>query len=351
MSKQKAEFDPSLPLPGRSGHSKKAIFGTWDHPASNWNQAAMQSGQADPFCCRTEWQLSFHEVMAPHRELVVREVPGSVVALARLNNPQSGPVLVPVESGWLFGCPLLGPDAVELLGELIDEAGSWSSSGSNVPAVVLSGIEPGGSLHRQLVASLGSRFDFRRTRSNILCGATLEGGLDGFLARRSANHRRGLRKQARRAVASGVSFERHVPASEKDARAIYARMLAVEASSWKGVGHCGMTVQPSCDYYDRMLRRLAMSGSGRVMFARHQGRDIGFIFGALFGNVYRGQQFSYADDWKGASIGNLLQLEQIRWLCEEGAIRYDMGPQMGYKRHWTERRTLITTLALRPLKS
>lgn len=94
-----------------------------------------------------------------------------------------------------------------------------------------------------------------------------------------------------------------------------------------------------------------MSGSGRVMFARHEGRDIGFIFGALFGNVYRGQQFSYADDWKGASIGNLLQLEQIRWLCEEGAIRYDMGPQMGYKRHWTERRTLITTLALRPLKS
>jgi hypothetical protein len=351
MSKQKAEYDPCLQLPERAGHSEQAILGGWDHPTSNWNRAAIQSGQADPFCCRTEWQLTYHEVMAPRRELVVREVPGSVVALARLNNPQSGPVLVPVESGWLFGCPLLGPDAVELLGELIAEAGSRSPSLSNLPAVVISGVEPRGSLHRKLVARLGSRFDFRRTRSSIICGASLEGGLDGFLARRSATHRRGLRKQARRAAGSGISFERHVPVSERDARVVYARMLAVEASSWKGIGHCGMTVQPPRDYYDRMLRRLAISGSARVMFARHEGRDIGFIFGALCGNVYRGQQFSYADDCKNASIGNLLQLEQVRWLCDEGAIRYDLGPQMDYKRHWTERRTLITTLALRPLKS
>ena len=37
-----------------------------------------------------------------------------------------------------------------------------------------------------------------------------------------------------------------------------------------------------------------------------------------------------------ASIGNLLQLEQVRWLCEEGVERYDMGPVMDYKRSWME---------------
>ena len=47
-------------------------------------------------------------------------------------------------------------------------------------------------------------------------------------------------------------------------------------------------------------------------------------------------------------LGNLLQLEQIRWLCEEGADRYDMGPQMDYKRHWTEITTRIEARLLRP---
>ena len=67
-------------------------------------------------------------------------------------------------------------------------------------------------------------------------------------------------------------------------------------------------------------------------------------------NVYRGQQFSYDDEWDRYSIGNLLQIEQIKWLCEEGATRYDMGPLldagMGYKSHWTEKRFRIETWLL-----
>jgi CelD/BcsL family acetyltransferase involved in cellulose biosynthesis len=38
-------------------------------------------------------------------------------------------------------------------------------------------------------------------------------------------------------------------------------------------------------------------------------------------------------------------LEKINWLCEEGIKRYDMGPvsgpKMGYKTHWTEKRSEI----------
>ena len=84
-----------------------------------------------------------------------------------------------------------------------------------------------------------------------------------------------------------------------------------------------------------------MTGGARVIIARHSERDIGFIFGGVTNGIYRGQQFSFADAWRKASIGNLLQLEQIRWLCEEGATRYDMGPMMDYKRHWTEQRFRI----------
>ena len=101
-----------------------------------------------------------------------------------------------------------------------------------------------------------------------------------------------------------------------------------------------------------MIRRLAVRGAARVMFARHEGRDIGFIFGGMLGPCYRGQQFSYDAAWKDLSIGNLLQVEQVRWLCEEGAVRYDMGTASGeamaYKRHWTEMHPVSQTWFLRP---
>jgi len=42
----------------------------------------------------------------------------------------------------------------------------------------------------------------------------------------------------------------------------------------------------------------------------------------------------------------LLQLEQIRWLCEEQMERYDMGPMMEYKQHWTEQRRVVETWVL-----
>lgn len=313
----------------------------WDHPGSNWNRAAMHPAPVDPFCARTEWQLSFHEAMAPHRPLIVREVPGSVVALAEERHPGVGRIFMPVEAGWLFGCPLLGPDAVDLLEELLAE--HEPAAGARAPVFVISGLAPEGELIRQLGSRLGPRFNSKHHVVATLCSASLDGGLDGFLSRRSARHRQNLRKQLRRATRAGVSFERHAPADAAEARQIYARMLAVEEQSWKGIGECGMTVGRSRRYYDCMMRRLAASASGRVIFARHAERDIGYIFGGLAGRVYRGQQFSYADDWATYSIGNLLQLEQIRWLCEEHMARYDMGPMMDYKRHWTEEQRVVET--------
>ena len=90
------------------------IWQQWDTPNSNWNQAAALTPQVDPYCCRTEWQLSYHEAMAPQRKLLVREVPGSVVALADQQPWDSGRMFGPLESHWLFGCPLLGPGPFSL---------------------------------------------------------------------------------------------------------------------------------------------------------------------------------------------------------------------------------------------
>ena len=130
-------------------------------------------------------------------------------------------------------------------------------------------------------------------------------------------------------------------------------MLRVELTSWKGQGHCGMAEHPAREFYARMIRTLAQDGEARLIFARHEDNDIGFIFGGMAGKVYRGQQFSYAAAWKDWSVGNLMQVEKIAWLCEEGAERYDMGPVVGprmdYKRHWTEENREIQTWLLRKI--
>ena len=354
MSKRKAEPDPPAlrarepanEEQGAAAHSGFVFGDAFDHPDSNWNRAVSKKAQADPFCCRTEWQLSFHEAMQPGRKLVVRETPGSVIAFAENHHPYLGLLFEPVESGWMFGCPLLGPGAVDLLEELVSEIERKPAQGQLRPAVVISGLRPRGKLLREIAGRFGPRFSFQPAGSSVMCNALLTGGYDGYLSRRSGSQRRSLRKQARRAGMAGVTFERQVPTSQAGAAEVYARMLAVEASSWKGIGRCGMAEQPSRDYYTCMMRRLAVSGNGRVIFARHEECDIGFIFGGLAGKVYRGQQFSYAVDWQAASIGNLMQLEQVRWLCEEGATRYDMGPLMDYKRHWTENKAVIETRVL-----
>ena len=130
--------------------------------------------------------------------------------------------------------------------------------------------------------------------------------------------------------------------------AVYARVLDVERRSWKGLGRCGMAESPSREFYHVMLRRLGAARGGRVIFATHDGDDIGFIFGCVGSGVYRGQQFSFVDTWRPDSIGNLLQLEQLRWLCEEGVARYDMGPMMDYKRSWTEIHQRFDAVAMRP---
>ena len=322
---------------------RRCSFAELDHEGSAWNLAAQASEQADPFCCRTEWHFSFHEAFHPERPLHLRTRGDSLVAFAERVDAEFGALLEPVESHWLFGCPLLGPDAVELLGEFLGER-----QGPDRPSVLVSGLLPGRLLPARLLAAFARQYRILELDRVVLCTASLDGGFDGYLSRRTGRLRRNMRQAARRAAAAGVTFERCAPSTVAAADAAYARMLAVELKSWKGIGECGMAESPSREFYGLMLRRLASSGTGRVVFARCGSDDVGFIFGGMAGATYRGQQFSYAEEQSHISIGGLLQLEQVRWLCEEGAQRYDMGPQLEYKRHWAEKETRIHALVLQP---
>lgn len=268
-----------------------------------WEQSVDLAAQPDPFCCAPVWQLSAHRAFAPGRRVLAQHTEDSVLVLAEAFLSSGQPLLTSLEAHGLFGCPLLGPDAIGLLAEAL---AVMSHGYGHLPALLLGGIVPGSRRARELYACCESLFTI------YLAGECIQAGAD----------------------------------------AVYARMLAVEQRSWKGVGHCGMTESPAREFYADMIRRLAAQGTARVMFARHEGQDIGFIFGGMLGPCYRGQQFSYDAAWKDLSIGNLLQVEQIRWLCEEGAVRYDMGTASGepmaYKLHWTEAHPTSQTWFLQP---
>lgn len=320
----------------------------YECPRPIWQAAARETGQGDPFCCQPVWQLSFHRSFAENCRVDVRQDGDSVLAFSERVAASGRRCLVPLEPSWCFGSPLLGDDAPGLL---TDALADWMTGYGACPDLLVSGLICDSVRRARFLRIFGRIFDCYLYQESRQCFASLSGGLDGFLSRRSANHRRKLKKSARRAADAGVVFERCRPLSPEASRAVFARMLAVEEQSWKGIGHCGMAEPPARHFYAVLLAALARTGDARVIFARCDGRDIGFIFGGMAGNVYRGQQFSFVDSWRPFSIGNLLQLEKIRWLCEDGVLRYDMGPisgpRMGYKAHWTENVVALQTLLLR----
>ena len=339
-----SDEDPTA-HPLRNGVRTRAQL---DVAHSAMDVAAAQTEHGDPLCCRTEWQLSYLDAFLPkHVHCVFRERHGSVLAFCQGSMSDGRSVLVPIDHSWKYGAPLLGDYAVLLLADLLREPAFRVIP----PAVLLTGLTPGGERHTELQGQFARTHAIERDGSVLQCSASLDGGYDGWLSRRSGHFRRRLRAAERNAAASGVVFERCVPRDGREARSVFARMVAIELQSWKGIGECGMEQPESRVFYSRMLERLARTAAGRVVFAVHDGVDIGFVFGGLVNGIYRGQQFSYVESFKSASIGNLLQQEQLRWLGEEGAHRYDMGPMMDYKAHWTEERVRMESLWLVPAYS
>ncbi|MCX8069165.1 MAG: hypothetical protein N2738_01540, partial [Thermodesulfovibrionales bacterium] len=93
-----------------------------DYGDSLFNKLVFSTEQADPLCCRTEWQLSFHEAFSPFRRLIIKTEGHSLIAFATYNFPGVGIVLEPLETHWFFACPLLGENPVDLLHSVLQQS-------------------------------------------------------------------------------------------------------------------------------------------------------------------------------------------------------------------------------------
>jgi len=299
--------------------------------ADDFDREVARTPAIDRFCSSTAWVLAAAGALMPPRAAFTFRGAHGYFAAMRGVHPAGFPYIEPVELAWGLASPLIGADAAALIGEVVPVLAGrrdWQLA-------IFSGLTVAGPQRRALDATLPARWERRRGQPTIRHVASLDGGLDGFLGRRSREFRKSLRKAARGARAAGVTFE-VVRAGEADALRLYDRIQAVEASSWKSRDGVGIASGPMRAFYGAMLPRLCALGQQRTIFARLGGRDVGYILGAVMAGEYRGLQFSYDAEVAPLGIGGLLQLEQIGELCASGVARYDLGTEMDYKRRWAE---------------
>ena len=297
--------------------------------ADDFDREVAKTPGIDRFCSSSAWILAAAGALMPPRASFAFRGEHGYLAAMRGVHPAGFPYVEPVELAWGLASPLVGEDAAALVGEVVP----LLAARRDWQLAIFAGLTVSGPQRRALDATLPARWERRRGQPTVRHVASLEGGIDGFLSRRSRELRKSLRKSQRAAKDAGVTFE---SVRGGDARVLYDRIQAVEATSWKAGEGVGISTGPMRAFYAAMLPRLVALGQQRTIFARLGDRDVGYILGAVWDREYRGLQFSYDEAHARLGIGGLLQYEQVVELCAEGVARYDLGTEMDYKRRWAE---------------
>ncbi len=317
-------------------------FEELDERSTAFDAAAACSPEVDYPCSTSDWILPAAAAFLPTAAPRILETGGGWVALAALPLTEGHRAIVPLEPVWQLASPFVGAEPERLVDALFEAREELLAGGS---MLVLSGMAAGGRAFRAVERrfSVGHRVATPQEPVGR-CVASLEGGLDAFLARRSAKFRATVGRAHRLALREGVRFEYLRELDEPGVAQALERMIAVERRSWKGLSGTGMDVEPSQGFYRRIAARLARRGALRVLFGLRGGEDVSFVFGGLFAAapgasgapIYRGHQASFDHRFARMSLGAASHLEMVSRLCAEGAAAYDLGSDMLYKRRWGE---------------
>jgi hypothetical protein len=295
----------------------------------------------DPFCSRSAWQLSFHEAFEPDRRLWWGQAGSSAVLFAEREHVGVGEVLEPLENLWGFASPLVGPDAPHMLAD-------WLLGRPRF--VVLMGFPQLQARWLPITRTLAGRYGAGPPEPMARRVASLAGGLDGWLSRRSRVFRKRLRGGAKLIEQAGVKFRRIEAIEAADVDALYAQVLEIEGRTWKSAKGNGADSGSMRAFYEHMWPRLVARGQLRLVFAELDGQRIGYLHGALTGDHFRGLQVSFDEEARALGLGNALQLEMIKWLCDVGAATYDLGSYSAYKDRWAEAGLTTVRRMLRPAR-
>ncbi len=309
-----------------------------------FDAAVLATEGIDHFCTSSAWVVPAREAFHPETTPVVFEGAEGFVALARDDSATVGRYLAPLEAMWGLASPVAGARPVPLAREVV---GALSAIDDSWDTLWLCGLSRDSRLFKALVAGFGKRFRLGLGPETRRYTASLEGGLDGFMSRRSAKFRANLRRAARQVEADGFAFEAaHDVRSAAGRETFFERLMAIEARSWKGLADSGVNEGPMRQFYRQMLDRIGPAGQVRALVLTRDGEDVAYILGGLFAGAYRGLQVSFDDRFRALSLGNVMQLEMIRRLCDEGVGWYDLGSDIPYKARWAEDGLTTVTLVV-----
>lgn len=303
-----------------------------EHP--QYNAVVLETPEIDTFCTSTAWLLPALSAFHPDFEPFLYQLDSGYLCLGRGHAPHLGRFLAPLEAMWGLASPVAGRDPLLLAEEVTDH---FRSIESEWDTLWLCGLDARSVFFESITSRLMTRYRLGLGPRTKRHEASLEGGAEGWLSRRSRKFRKGLRRAEKRTVESGFEFDfPPSPESVAEAEALYARCIAIEKASWKGRAEVGIQSGAMYAFYEDMVRRLAGTGCLLTCFVTHEGRDIGFLFGAHEEGLFRGLQMSFHDEYRRYEIGNLMQLEVIRRLADRGTARYDLGSALAYKKRWAE---------------
>lgn len=305
---------------------------------SHWDRAVEQLPDADQFCSSSVWSFA---AAAAFPEADPPIIVGDGVAFCGMRSTQSAEgqrLLVGLDPIWGFATPCVGPPerAAHMLRLRLDL--------EPFDLAVISAQDPTSTLTAYITHALSDAYDLYEGPTESRLRADLSEGVAPWLGRRSPRFRQQLRHRERTATAAGITF---VDVSAQPSDVVFDRMLAIEATGWKGRDDTGLANPAVADFYRAVLGRLSARDHMRTLIARHDDADIGFIAGGVHGDHYRGLQLSYAVDAAPFGVGHLLQWEQVRRLADEGISTYDLGMDMEYKRRWADRHDTTMSIVAR----
>ncbi|MFZ1468330.1 MAG: GNAT family N-acetyltransferase [Paracoccaceae bacterium] len=155
------------------------------------------------------------------------------------------------------------------------------------------------------------------------CGyIDLPANWDGYLAGRSRNFRKTLRKAQIRLEEMGGKLDL-VP---QFSPAVMARVLDVSSRSWKGTAGTGVgAMAENASFVETICTALAPSGAVDILFLTAQGKDIAFCITLRHGLVQYGLWTEFDEVFAEVSPGRLAIGHALQGLISAGAVnRFDL---------------------------
>jgi hypothetical protein len=294
-----------------------------------WEAAAARAVLADKYCSSPFWGVSLAGAFHGRGEMFVYQE-GADLAIFQELDVEGGRLVMPCDMMWCLGSPILAQDASDFLARLCNY---WNEVGGGVRQVTVGGLFEDNPIWSSPVWMAYPHWNLTGAGRQV---ASLEGGLDGFMSRRSVNFRSRLRRAVKKARREGICAEYWPHSADQiTTLGLLDRAMKIEARSWKGLAGQGVDRGQMNSFYRRMLPLLAGQGRLRGLFLKRDGQDLSYLFGAAFAGYFRGLQFSHLET-EAESLGNVGQWKMLQHLVEEGCQSYDLGQAMAYKTRWAE---------------